>query len=144
MAVACTHSYSFVSIETLSPGQACIFELHKPLPVIRNTHRYGYSLLTGSLFLGVTFCNWRTFTNQVTSYHTCAIFSRFTVLIPRSPSYMLLRIMCKFSRTMRTELWPDSKSRRTVHDRCCVCNAACHMNVGVAEQMVFSNTIVHM
>ena len=27
MAVACTHSYSFVSIETLSPGQACFFRV---------------------------------------------------------------------------------------------------------------------
>lgn len=42
MAVACTHSYSFVSIETLSPEQACVLELHKPLPVIRNTHRHGF------------------------------------------------------------------------------------------------------
>lgn len=50
MAVACAHSYSFVSIETLSPGQACILELHKALPVIRNTLRYEYSCLTGILF----------------------------------------------------------------------------------------------
>lgn len=98
MAVACTHSYSFVSIETLSPGQACIFELHKPLPVIRNTQWYGYSHLTGFLFLGIIFCNWRKFTNQVISYHTCAIFSCLTVLylVFRSLSNMLLHIMCKF------------------------------------------------
>lgn len=70
MAVACTHSYSFVSIETLSPGQACILELHKPLPVIRNTHRHGYSYLTGFLFLGITLNNCRQFKNNALLCYT--------------------------------------------------------------------------
>lgn len=62
MAVTYTHSYSFVSIETLSRLQACIWELHKPLTVIRNTHRGGYFHLTGSLFLGLVFNNCRKIT----------------------------------------------------------------------------------
>lgn len=65
MAVTYTHSYSFVSIETLSPGQACILELHKPLTVRRNTHRHGYFHLTGFLFLGMIFNNCIKLQNQV-------------------------------------------------------------------------------
>lgn len=52
-----THFYSFVSIETLSPGQACFLVLHKPLTVIRNTHRHGYFRSAGFLFLGMIICN---------------------------------------------------------------------------------------
>lgn len=78
MAVTCTHSYSFVSIETLSPGQACFFELHKLLPVTQNTHRFGYSHLTGFLFLGFTFSEWRKYMNLVWMF--CAIFSCKTAL----------------------------------------------------------------
>lgn len=69
MAVTYTHSYSFVSIETLSPLQACIWELHKPLTVIRNTHRGGYFHLTGSLFLGLIFNNCRKLQRQVIYFY---------------------------------------------------------------------------
>lgn len=50
MAVTCTHSYSFVSIETLRAGQPCILELHKALPIIRHTIWCGISHLNGFLF----------------------------------------------------------------------------------------------
>ncbi len=80
MAVACTHSYSFVSIETLSPGQACILELHKPLPVIRNTHRHGYFHLTGFLFLGIIFSNCRKFLPSIYYFMPLLFLAVVTVL----------------------------------------------------------------
>lgn len=40
MAVTYTQSYSFVSIETLNPVRAHILVLHKPPPVLGNTHQH--------------------------------------------------------------------------------------------------------
>lgn len=127
MAVTCTHSYSFVSIETLSPGQACVLELHKALTVIPHTIWYGYSHSTGFLFLALIHNNCRKYQNEgLFFFHTDAIFIPLTLVMWCWGAWLSNILLKCISHHVRISIrcwsvsWPQWKSRCTVHYRCCL------------------------